>query len=198
MNSASLICASSASSGSQKPSMLASSDRLGVAAELLPGQLLHQFLQRADAAGQGDEGVGTLEHQPLALVHVGRDDHLLNALQGVLAGGQKVRDDAGDGAAMIEHGGRHRAHQPDRTAAIDEADVVLGEGLAQCDGGFDEAGIGAGAGAAIDTDSFDFAHAAHVALQRKSVKQRIAQAAGLPANPGNRERICFRRGARGA
>ena len=59
--------------------------RLGVPAELLPGQLLDQFLQRADAAGQRHERVGALEHQPLALMHVGRDDHFLNARQRVLA-----------------------------------------------------------------------------------------------------------------
>ena len=70
MKPVSRMCASSASSGSQKPSMLASRIGLRVAAELLPGHLLDQFLQRADAAGQRDEGVGALEHQPLALVHV--------------------------------------------------------------------------------------------------------------------------------
>ena len=59
--------------------------RLGVAAELLPGHLLDQFLQRADAAGQGDERIGAFEHQPLALVHVGRDDHFLNARQRMFA-----------------------------------------------------------------------------------------------------------------
>ena len=56
-------------------------DRLGVTAELLPGHLLDQFLQRADAAGKGDERIGVLEHQPFALVHVGRDDHLLHSCQ---------------------------------------------------------------------------------------------------------------------
>ena len=45
-------------------------DRLGVTAKLLPGELLDQFLQRPDPAGQRHEGVGTLEHQPLAFVHV--------------------------------------------------------------------------------------------------------------------------------
>ena len=54
-------------------------DRLLVAAELRPGELLDQFLQRADAAGQRHEGVGALEHDALALVHVAGDDHLLRA-----------------------------------------------------------------------------------------------------------------------
>ena len=144
--------------------------RLGVPAELLPGHLLDQFLQRADAAGQGDERVGAFEHQPLALVHVGRDDHFLNARQHMFAGSQKIRNDAGDGAAVIQRGFGDRAHQADRTAAIDEADIVLGESLSQGDGSFDKAGVGAGAGAAIDTDSFDLIHALHVALQRRKLK----------------------------
>ena len=81
--------------------------------------MLDQLLQRADAARQRHEGVGPLEHQPLALVHVGGDDHLLHAGQRVLALPQEVGDDAGDGAAVIEHGGCDRAHQAERTAAID-------------------------------------------------------------------------------
>ena len=56
---------------------------------------------------------------------------------------------------MIEHGFGDRAHQADRAAAIDEADVVLGKALPERDGGFHEAGIGPGAGAAIDADGFD-------------------------------------------
>ena len=61
---------SSAHSGSQKRVDVGDQDRLLVPAELRPGHLLDQFLQRADAAGQRDEGVGALEHHPLALVHV--------------------------------------------------------------------------------------------------------------------------------
>jgi hypothetical protein len=48
--------------------------------------------------------------------------------------------------------------------------MVLGENLSECDGSFHKAGICAGAGAAIDTDSFDLVHSGHVALQRKGVK----------------------------
>ena len=52
---------------------------------------------------------------------------------------------------MIQGGFGDRAHQSDRTAAIDQADLVLAKDLAEFDGGFDETGIGAGTGAAIDT-----------------------------------------------
>ena len=58
--------------------------------------LLDQFLQRADAAGQRDERVGALEHQPLALVHVGRDDHSCTRVSAFSRARQKVRNDAGD------------------------------------------------------------------------------------------------------
>ena len=50
---------------------------LAVALQLRPGELLDQFLERADAAGQCDERVGALEHQLLALMHAVDDDELL-------------------------------------------------------------------------------------------------------------------------
>ena len=94
----------------------------------------------------------------------------LHAGERVLAGSQEVRDDAGDDAAVIEHGGCDRAHQAKRTAAIDQADVVLGEGFTERLGAFGEVGIRSRAGAAIDTDGFDRAHWLHDALQRRGVK----------------------------
>jgi hypothetical protein len=137
--------------------------------------LLDQFFQRADAAGQGDERIGMFEHQPLALVHVRRDDHFLNARQHIFARAQKIRNDARDRAAVIQRGFGDRAHQPDRSAAIDEPDIVLGENLSQGEGGFDKAGAGAGAGAAIDTNGsdlfgFDLIHRDHVALHLGKLK----------------------------
>src|SRR5207302_7080356 len=98
------------------------------------------------------------------------DDHLLNARQRVLTGLEKIRNDPGDQTAVIQRGLGDRAHQPDRSAAIDEPDIVLGERLSQCEGSFDKAGAGAGAGAAIDTDSFDLIHADHVAPHPEKLK----------------------------
>ena len=120
-------------------------DRLAVPSELLPGELLDQFLQRADPAGQGDERIRSLEHQSLALMHVARDDHLLHARQRMFTRGQEVRNDAGDGAAVVEDGCRDGAHQADRAAAIDQPDLVSGERFTKGDGGFDEVGICTGA-----------------------------------------------------
>jgi hypothetical protein len=59
-------------------------NRLLVATKLRPGHLLDHLFKRADAAGQGDEGVGLVEHALLALMHVAGDDHLA-ARVGVLA-----------------------------------------------------------------------------------------------------------------
>ena len=104
-------------------------DRLLVAAELRPGELLDQLLERTDAARQRHEGVRSLEHDAFSLVHVAGDDALLRALHHVLAVHQEIRGYAGDEAAVIEHRPRQGSHQPDRAAAIDEADAVLRENL---------------------------------------------------------------------
>ena len=88
---------------------------------------------------------------------------------------EKLRDDSGDRAAVVEHGSRHSAHHADRSAAIDEPDAVFGEDLTERFGGFDKAGIGAGAGAAIDTDSFDLFMSL---MWHRSVKRQTWRFAG--------------------
>ncbi len=65
------------------------------------------------------------------------------------------------------------AHQADRAAAIDQPDIVFGQDLAKAAGRFDEIGIATGAGAAIDANCFDLAHAVHVARAFRSVKASI-------------------------
>ena len=52
-----------------------------VSIELDPGQLLDEFFERADPAGQRHEGIGALEHQALSRMHVGHDDDFLGLLQ---------------------------------------------------------------------------------------------------------------------
>jgi hypothetical protein len=140
-----------------------------VAAELRPGHLLDQFFQRADAARQRHERVGALEHQALALVHVARDDDFLRLPEHHLAGLQEVRDDAGDLAAMVDDRFGDRAHQADRAAAINQADVVLGQYPAKCAGGFNEFRVTAGSRTAINANSLQSAH-------------------WIPCGPGARER----------
>lgn len=129
---------------------------LGVAAELGPGELLDEFLQSADPAGQGDEGIGALEHELLAGVHVGHDNHVIRTLKHDFALFEKFRDDASDFAAMIDNGACDRAHEADIAAAIDEADAGFSQVNAEFAGDTGENRIGAVAGAAIDADGLDF------------------------------------------
>lgn len=68
--------------------------------------------------------------------------------------GQLLRNDAGHLAA----GGQDRigdgAHQADVAAAVDQAQAVAGDALAQRRGAFDVDGLVAGIGAAVDADAF--------------------------------------------
>jgi hypothetical protein len=98
-----------------------------------------------------------VKHQLLALVHVARSDDVA-APHLVLTVGEELGNDAGDLAAMVEHAVGKLAHQPDRAAAIDEADAVLGKRLAELSRGRGEIGIAARSGAAIDADSSDLGH----------------------------------------
>ena len=73
--------------------------------------------------------------------------------------------------------------------------VTLGKSLSKTNGSFDKTGIGARAGAAIDTDSFDLVHALHVALQRKKLKSgNLLCSRGISAKmPPDRRKIYLSR-----
>ena len=120
--------------------------------ELHPGHLLDELLERADAAGQGDEGIRAFEHQALAGMHVGDDDMLLCLAQQRVAVGQELRDDAGDMAAGVEHGMRQGPHQTAPATAVDEADVVRRHGCTKRAGSRRVARIVAARRAAVDAD----------------------------------------------
>jgi hypothetical protein len=147
-----------------------------VAAELLPGQLLDQFLQRTDATRQRHERIRTLEHQPLAFMHIRRNHHFLNARECVFSGGEEIGNNTSHAAAVIECGCRHRTHQADRAASIHKANAVLGKRFSECFGSLEKARVCSRAGAAINADSLYFCcdvfccHARDLAPQRKSVK----------------------------
>ena len=121
-------------------------------AELAPGQHLEHLVQGAEAAGQGDEAVGQVEHAHLALVHRADDLQLGQAAVRDLPVGQLLRDHAGDLAAGLEHGVGDDAHQADVAAAVDQADAFAGQAVAQGDGAFGVGRLAAGVGAAIDAD----------------------------------------------
>ena len=103
MNSSFFIWSMSAHSGSQKSLDIGDQHWLPVAAELRPGELLDQLLQRADAAGQRHEGVRHVEHLLFALVHVAGDDQVLHVLVRVLARDQELGDDAVHLPAVFHH-----------------------------------------------------------------------------------------------
>ena len=94
-----------------------------MALQLRPSELLDQFLERADSAGQRDERVGAFEHQLLPLMHAVDDDEFLPADEGVFARDQKLGDNPRDATARGERRARDAAHQSVAAAAEDEADV---------------------------------------------------------------------------
>ncbi len=127
--------------------------RLLVAPELRPGHLLDQLLQRADAAGQRDEGVCLLEHQHLSLMHVFGDDELGQLCHRALAALQEARNDPGDAAAAVEHRAGERSHEADGAAAIDEAHARIRHGTAEGAGRFLVGRVGPEPRAAINANA---------------------------------------------
>ena len=81
--------------------------------------------------GKRNEGVGTLEHEALARVHVRYDDHLLRTIEHALLVAQKIRNDARDLAAGGQHRACDRPHQPVVTAAVDECEPGFAHSDAQ-------------------------------------------------------------------
>jgi hypothetical protein len=126
-----------------------------VKAELGPGEDFGKFLEGAEAAGQGDEGIGKVGHEGLAFMHGGDDPKVFKAKMGDFLRNEGLRDDAGDFAAGGHYGVGDGAHQPDTAAAEDEADTAFGEQGAQIAGGRGVTGAGTGIGAAIDADTFE-------------------------------------------
>src|SRR6266576_4118190 len=147
-------------------------NRLLVAAELRPGELLDELLERADAAWQRDEPIGAVEHRLLAHMHVGCDDDLLRAAQRLLAVLQKLRNNAGDVPAVVEHRSCDSTHQPARAAAVDETHAVDRQNFAEAARGIHESGVGSRAGPAIDANRSNRAHRLDVPLAPGSVKAR--------------------------
>ena len=129
--------------------------RLAMPAELAPGHDFHDLFQRADPARKRDERIGALEHLVLALMHVCRDDQVIDegAVAGdVFAAEEEVRDDAGHAAAMGFHRASDRSHDALCATAIDEAQTMLRHGFSEHFGGFHIGRIMARLGTAVNAD----------------------------------------------
>ena len=129
---------SSASSGSQKPSILAS--RIGLAWRPSCCQVSCSTSSSSVPMPPG-RATNASERSNISRLRSCMSGVTISSCtrdQRVLALGQKIRNDAGHAAAVIQRGVGDRAHQADRAAAIDQPDVVLGKSLAERDGGFDE------------------------------------------------------------
>jgi hypothetical protein len=129
--------------------------RLVMQTELPPRQDFNRLVERADPAGQGSKRIGPFRHDALALVHVGHDDEVAEALMGGLTMLQVHRDDAGHSSAAGQRRVGGDAHQPVAAAAVDQLDAACREARAKFAGRLAIARVGASGGAAINAKSLD-------------------------------------------
>lgn len=129
-------------------------DRLGVNAELCPGDGLEEFFEGAESAGKSDEGVGEIRHEGFASVHVGDEPHVLHTGVEKLAHGEQFGNYADDVATSCENGIGDDAHHADAAATVDEFDASFGQQMAQGFRGSSVFVAVANTGAAVDADSF--------------------------------------------
>ena len=125
--------------------------RLFVVAELRPGELLHQFFERANAARERHEAVRKVEHQHLALVKPVGHVALADIAERVFELQERGRNDPCYVSAVIAHRAGHGSHQAVAAAAVDEAEPRFRHVTAEpCGCGF-EAWAAPSPRAAIDT-----------------------------------------------
>ncbi len=124
--------------------------RLAVIAELRPADRFPQLVHRADAAGDGQETVGQVREQALALVHPRYDMQLGQVPVRGFGFDERVGNHADHFAARRQRAVGDGAHQSQAPAAIDDADPARGQGAADMARGLDIDGIGGSRGPAID------------------------------------------------
>ena len=104
-------------------------------ADLTPGPDFEEFLQRADAARQGDEGLHPLCHHLLALVHGVDHVQFLQVGMPHLPVHQHAWDHADDPAAVGQHRIGDEAHEADLAAAVDQLPATLADHATDVPGG---------------------------------------------------------------
>ncbi len=102
-------------------------DGLVMKAELRPSKSFKEFVERAETAGQGEEGLGDFVHERLAVVHGFDDMEAAESGVGDLFVNERLRDDANDVPAGGKSGVGEGAHQTDAGAAVDEAQAAAGD-----------------------------------------------------------------------
>ena len=124
-----------ASSGCQKPSTSSSAVGLACRPSMPQVQASNSSSSVPAAPGQRDEGVGEVGHPRLALVHRLHDLEPRQAGVRQLVVDQVLRDHPDHLAAGGQRGVGDDAHQPDVTAAVDDADAGAGQAGGEGRGG---------------------------------------------------------------
>lgn len=162
--------------------------RLVMHGEAVPGEHFKKLVNGADAAGQGDEGVGKLRHEFLALRHCFDHFHALRARVGQLTPLQIPGDDSDHFASGVQAGIGHHAHESETSPTGDEADAAFRQSLAERQRRLRKGRIRAARGSTEDADGANrrgFFHAANksaLALPRKWFLRRVRTT----------QKVCFR------
>ena len=127
-------------------------DGLVVHVQRAGGPDLHQLLQRADAAGERQEGVRALVHDPLPLAHVPRHDELVRVVVGDLHRDQGVGDHPDGVTAGRPRGPADLPHHRDGAGARHQPPPALGDPRPRRPGQVQVALVDGEAGGAEDAD----------------------------------------------
>ena len=124
--------------------------RLVYLLELICHHDLEHFVEGADAAGEGDEGVAAGDDVFLALGHAADADELGDGLREDNLLAEERGDDAHDVASLLERGATDDTHQAKIAASVDERVSFLSEAVAESLGFISDAAVARQSGAAED------------------------------------------------
>lgn len=151
--------------------------RLRVEAELALDQDLGELFQRAEAPGQGDEGVAAVGEGGFPAPHVADGVEHVQPL--VRDARERVEDDPLDAAAGIERGVGDFAHEPDVGAAVHEEPTVCRDALTERARDGAETGRSFRRRGGVDGDAADRRHAFLLARSNGRRERALRAGAGL-------------------